>query len=349
MQAVQRIVDTWQIDEDRVETVENGFNWWPGSFQVQVRYHDQPGAGPDGDEQARIAIETDYIEDVPVADKKFSRLLAAFGGLVTGYCFWYAPQVLHERLGHEGPVKLTLVSSAYVQRYQLDWLPTFLAEMALLQPIAAEAFAASHATVFGGRPAYAPALRVRQSPDKILMRAKGTYMPAGQKPSWWSDTDEFERFANMFGRQDACFGFGHKDKMTLEAPFGSNSALLRFISSEQHPRLGSGLLVIIQLPFPTAEDDAAQKAAVLNCWEVITSTGFPQLGCWHTDERIGGEFGVNHTTFVPNALARPALAANLAFWSLSRVGWAREILWPDMADLTMKEILSARLGIPRSS
>lgn len=346
--AVQEIAETWAVEERDTERLSDGFVWWPGHFRVEVRYDDLP-ADSDGD-QSRISIETEYLEDIPADDPKFVCTLAQLGQFSSGYCFWFLPTVLHEQLEHEGPVKLTLVSTAYVNRDQLEWLPPFLAAMAIMQPISAEAHASTLCALLGGRVAYAPRNRVREPVRRILGIATDLYVPAGVAPSWWSDTDEFERFANTYGRRDRCFGFGQRDMMTLETPFGSNSALLSFLSSQPHPQLGNGLLVSIQLPFrSTSEAEIADKAALLNCWETIRSTGIPQLGCWHSRMLDDESYELAHTTFVPNKLAQPGIATNLAFWSLNRARWARHKLWPDLKDLTMAEILSARTGGHASS
>ena len=37
IEAVQRIAKLWQVDGNRVVWTEQGFDWWPGSFQVSVK------------------------------------------------------------------------------------------------------------------------------------------------------------------------------------------------------------------------------------------------------------------------------------------------------------------------
>ena len=76
------------------------------------------------------------------------------------------------------------------------------------------------------------------------------YVSEGNKPSRWNDTDEFGKFAENYGRSDGCFGNGDKSGLTLETPFGDNSALIRLMPGVKHPQLGSGLLVTIQIRFP---------------------------------------------------------------------------------------------------
>lgn len=94
------------------------------------------------------------------------------------------------------------------------------------------------------------------------------YAPLGKKPSRWAGTNEFEKFVETWGRSDVCFGLADADGMTLETPFGNDSALIQFLTAEGYPQLGHGLLVTLQLPSDC--DDpliAARTAAQLNYFE----------------------------------------------------------------------------------
>ena len=36
-QALHDIAEVWEVDKDRSEWSEEGFDWWPGDFRVSVR------------------------------------------------------------------------------------------------------------------------------------------------------------------------------------------------------------------------------------------------------------------------------------------------------------------------
>jgi hypothetical protein len=148
-----------------------------------------------------------------------------------------------------------------------------------------------------------------------------------------------------------CFGNGDKSRLTLETPFGDDSALIRLWSDAKHPQLGSGLLVTIQAPFLATFEEIAKWSALLNYSEANRWTDFPQLGCWQP-HNIGGseqQIALSHASFIPNALYSPGLATNFAIWSVARVRWIREEFWPRLEDKPMYEIINKRLENLQSS
>ena len=90
----------------------------------------------------------------------------------------------------------------------------------------------------------------------------------------------------------------------------------------------------LQLPRFAEATAIAAECAYLNFLEVVSWTGFPLLGCWHPHVSREGRAGVTFTTFVPNALYQPMLATNLALW----------MLWPELQDKRMADILEERFG-----
>ena len=199
--------------------------------------------------------------------------------------------------------------------------------------------------VVGGKPDFPPSGR-NKSPDEILEILDRIYIPEGNKPSRWNDSGEFGKFAEDYGSSDGCFGNGDKSGLTLEAPFGDDSALIRLLPSVKHPQLGSGLLVTIQLPFLATLEEIAKWSALLNYSEANCWTDFPQLGCWqpHNIDSSEQKTALAHASFVPNAVYAAGLVTNFAFWSLGRVRWIRQEFWPKLEDKPMGEILKKRFG-----
>lgn len=134
--------------------------------------------------------------------------------------------------------------------------------------------------------------------------------------------------------------------MTLETPFGNDSALIRFRTEEKHPQLGHGLLAALQLPYSADALTIAREAAELNLLEFLEWTNFPQLGCWHSNlQNRADQDGLAFSLFIPNALYQPRLAAQIASWFMQRARWVREQKFPEMKDLTMLEILNKRFAV----
>ena len=197
----------------------------------------------------------------------------------------------------------------------------------------------------GGAPDFLPSGK-NNSPDDILNVVSAVYVLEGKKRRW-SNTDEFIKFAETYGRSDACFKNGDKSGLTLETPFGDSSALIRLHSDVEHPQLGSGLLVTIQIPFLMTIEEVSKESAMLNFLEASHWTDFPQLGCWqlHGD---GERLDLAHASFVPNAMYSEGVATNFAFWSIARARWVRQERWPNLEDKPMSEILRVRLGLSDS-
>jgi hypothetical protein len=71
-QALHEIAEVWQVDKDRSQWSEDGFDWWPGDYRVSVR------AQTDWKQQNpgiwRLLVKTDVLKDVPVRERHFKML-----------------------------------------------------------------------------------------------------------------------------------------------------------------------------------------------------------------------------------------------------------------------------------
>jgi hypothetical protein len=211
-------------------------------------------------------------------------------------------------------------------------MPDLLATTALIQVINAQLQAQTLAEIFGGTPHITRPAELKDAGfDDILNIMEDVYVPLGKDPSRWAGTDELKEFAETWARSDVCFGTADSNLMTLETPFGNSSALIRFQTAEKHHQLGHGLTVTLQLPVVDDQLVIATTVARLN---------FGEHASW-----TGSRHGVAFTLFMPNALYRPGLATNIAFWFVARARWAREQLLPDEKDVRMIDVLEQRYGI----
>jgi hypothetical protein len=237
-------------------------------------------------------------------------------------------------------------SCAYVNAENVSWMPDFLAKMAIMQPINAQLQAHMAAELFaGGLPdASRPENLADAGLADVLEAATQAYVPIGQEASRWIGKSEFSEFAEKYAQNDNCFGFGDENSLSAETPFGSDTALIRLVTDQRHPQLGSGLLATLLLPFFGEDSEIANECAGLNFLEATSWTGFPLFGSWHPHAAREGKQGPSFTTFVPNALYQPVLATNFALWMLGRARWVRQTRWPDVEDKRMGEILEGRFG-----
>lgn len=345
MQAVRSIFESWQIDDDRVIWYEDGFDWWPGHFKQTIRVSNP--IEHMGVDAFRIFALTEVISDASTNDLKLLQFIDSLSKFAPSYAYRVPPSELSDHFGkseHDGTV--SVVSTAYLYEENKGWLPRFFSELAILQPIDAQIKADFIAKAIGGRvntstPNHGESLLEF---DEMLDIVARIYAPEGTSASRWAGSDEFELFAEKYGRSDICFGMGDPSGITLETPFGEDSAIIQIRTDQQHPQLGNGLLATLKLPWFPGEVEAVKAASSFNFHESISNTFFPLVGSWcahaTTDDAIGPAF----SSFIPNSLYRPGIATNVTLWMLGRARWIKDTMWPNLEDLPMAKILERRFG-----
>lgn len=339
--ALEQISRTWSVDDADVRVHEHGFDWLPGSHLVRVRlYKNIETPAP---ERFRLTIDTSYLRNLPEQDAAFVQNASELARHhCPTYSIVYPPAAIVRQHFDGHAADMHLFSSAYISEENVGWLPGFLARMAIMQPIDAERNSDDAAKLFQGCvPAVAGALR-RATVNGVL-DVDRELRAAGQVDSNWIGSDEFEAFADEYARNDLCFGIADDHGMSLETPFGSDSALISFTTEDQYPPLGNGLFVGTQIPGGGDFDDVCTSAAYLNFMESVDSSDVPQMGCWHALQVSEREFRLAHTCFIPNAFFVEGLVVNLGLWALARVQLAKRMLRRDEPNLTMMEILEARV------
>ncbi len=345
--ALRAIAQTWSVKKSEMAETESGFDWLPGSHTVHVHISpdNREATGKSiGPGRFRIWITTDYLRSVPIENEKFVRLVGTMSkSFCPTYSLVYPPLECWKQYYDGKPADMRFFSSAYVYEDTAGWIPNFLAQMAVLQPINAERQSATPELFGGGEPAFANGKK-NPTVSETLSLAETIFVPEGKKASNWIGSDEFEKFAEAKAKNDVCFGFGDKNSMMLEIPFGADTALVSFKTDEKHPQLGNGLLVATQIRSSQRFEDVCTETAWLNFFESTFWTDFPQLGCWHPQETSNGGANWAHSCFIPNAVFAPGLVENFAYWAIGRVQWARRTIFPDLKDLTMTQILDQRFG-----
>ena len=351
---LQRIADDWAIDpggahwDDDGPAGHSGFSWWPGNFRVKAQANSHDAYA---DPAVRLRIDTDFIRGIDLSSEAITLLLASTAHLYTsGYAWVYLPPELENMFRRALPEEfdpslLWLSTTAYIREETAGWLPQFVARMAILQPISAQIQAGGLAGLLHAEPNASSDPSNPQAPlDQILNVLGEVIAPTGEEPSRWDGCDEFATFAEAYGRNDNCFGMGDPTGLTLETPFGEDSALIRLLTDQAHPHLGNGLLATLQLPMVLEESEIAGLANELNYMEASSWTGFPLIGCWHSKKQGEGAMAA-FSTFVPNALHQPLIATNIAFWMLNRARWVRDKRYPHLIDQPMIEILNRRMTL----
>jgi hypothetical protein len=346
LDAVHRIAKLWMVDDDRIRWNDNGFDWWPGRFKVSVRSEKRQDES-DGPAW-RLTVRTALLKDIPTDQARLPKDLFTLASLAPTYAWIYTPVGL-AKLSHDesNPLderSLWLQSTVYLRDYSTGWLPDFLSGLAILQPIDAEWLAEVAAEALGGSPDVSrPSDTATTHLDDMLNLAKAVYLPAGQEANRWQGSGEFEDFVAQLGRSDVCFGVTNPGGLTLETPIGSHTATIRIRMDGAHPFLGTGLLATVHLPF-SSEEEAAGMSLWLTLKESAIWTDIPVLASWCPLQAANGRCEACNAFFIPNALYRPDVAFNAALWQFARARLMKSIIWPDLKDLTMAEILRERFA-----
>ncbi len=322
----------WQVDDSVVEPINNGFHWWPGHHRVTAQC-DQWTDDDGGADYWRISVRTEFLKGADLGDPKVRAVLGGLATLAPTYSWVYVPPDVVEKFELTTDGSISFQSTAYVRPEVVDWLPTFFAQLAIMQPIDAQRLAEPGFAGLMGVTANLSGPRVlgmSRQLDDILYVGQEIYAPNGRLPSRWAGCDEFEEIVERYGHDDACVGSVEPGGLNLEIPFGSTFALIRLRHDVAHPALGNGLIASIQLPYFGTEDAIQEVCSTLNFLASVYWIKVPVLASWHPRQVDGEHFLPAYAACVPNALYAPGLATNMALWSIGLAQWARESLWPDI-------------------
>jgi hypothetical protein len=369
--AIRTIHDLWKVDADCVEWVGDtsadtifkfgyGFDWWPGDFKVQIRVH---GPHPELDQPIyRLSARTDFLRDIDVTTADFAKGLSVLNSWAPTFSICASPTWTSEVFGRYLPEKdpildltsseVWLSSNAYLTKQKEEWLPHYFSGLSLLQPIESQERANNSIPLLGGKEnrSQHPRLGPRTSLDDML-GLEIDIAEHGKKKSAWAGTGEFEGIVDRWCRADSAFGVTHNDGLYAHIPFGDHTAILRMITDQPHPRLGSGLLVMLHIPVVSGREEAETTCVSLNYMEATgwSKLGVPFIGSWCANEAqdSGGAWFCAPTfgCFIPNMMYRLGIAENFALYMMTRARWARQTLWPTVVDSSMEAIASRRLGI----
>lgn len=117
--------------------------------------------------------------------------------------------------------------------------------------------------------------------------------------------------------------------VSAEIPFGNQTALIRFLAGQPHPRLGNGLFSFLTVPLE-ADPLLAMRMNELGLGPIQPVYG---PGSWCV-----GEVGLTHLAFYPNAIYRQGLSCWAVDWSVQRAKWIREAvlgkIWGDTVGIS---------------
>jgi len=147
--AVKAVAELWRSDGPRSRWRDDGFDWWPGDFKVSVSALQR--LDEFGPETWQISVRTEFLKDVPIKHPDFAERIGILSKFSSTYALVCPPPPLWERHGAPGTLPhLSFSNTAYVTSESVEWLPVFLGQMAIMQPINAQLQSEATAPLFPG-------------------------------------------------------------------------------------------------------------------------------------------------------------------------------------------------------
>lgn len=306
---IESVAERLQMETARWMEGGRGVSWSPGGLTQQI-WAEAPFR--DGDYVlTRIHVRTDLVNNVDHTEENLAKIvsLVAFSTLSGAL------------LGVPEPGRLSYAASAVVHaETEEDWMG-LLAFVAAVQLAEAHIMAPDLARSLGGT---LPVDRdVDAEPEAEIHPAltfvRDAVAPAGEAASRWIGP-ELTALSKRLASPPCVLANSDPTRLTAEFPFGEATSLLTIRTDERHPRMGSGALMLLRLPWSGRGILPVRLALELNRRELSERSAHHFLGSWCLDP----QGGVSFASFLPNALYRPNLLTNLLFACVRRAQWVTE-------------------------
>ena len=333
---VNGIFNLLKIDAEWSAPISRGFSWW--GHRLRQRIWSTPPYDDRGIVIHRVYAVTDAVRDIKVSQTAADIALSPLGTLAIGSAKIFDP----------GEQVIRLWTSATVHAEVAPWMTPLLASYAILQVIEAERTAELVADATQGvinRTSH-PTSGMRQTPDEMLNVLDIGFRPMGQKKSPWNGNDELLKISDALNATN-CFCMGDTTGLTVEFQFGQDTSMMRIISTENHPSIGSGVGMFFQIPIFGSQESACMIAGALNRAEEHTKSPSHLIGSWCA-KTLGNRSVPAFVTFLPTALYKPGLLTSLTYSAVNRARWVAGFLEPNTRPENVGRLILRRLSIETS-
>lgn len=302
------------VDEQWSYLLPVGFTWWADQYAQTVEMVLEE-TGPNGETGYLISVRTELLRDLDLTDEAlaeingFTMRCASMAGPVYDVAarrldLWSLFRVTDD---NGGWIRFLIGAAAVIQ----------LAETRILAPVLAEAVGALPAT------SDHPESGTRTVPDEMAFAA-GIFAASGDEPCAWPESEFRETVDGQMNPPPAVAATAGDRRFTVEFPFGDRTSLCQVLGDQAHPLYGNGLLVLQRFPVSAAsESEGIRLAMSLNAADLTRhATGYG-LGSY-----VWSDGMLHFTGFVPNALHKPGLLANL-YSSCAARAQAMEARFPE--------------------
>ena len=320
LEAIDRIFDMLQIDDEWSVRRPRGFTWW--SYRL-AQHIDATEPWQDEEFQlSRIRVRTDLV-NVTDPSRRPEEFVALMNAQETLSAVVWDPQ---ER-------SLSEHCTGIVHQENVGWLSQLLATAALLQNNAAHGRAQALAKALGGVAASTnhPVSGERPAPDGML--GEPAQMAEQAREAGRSFLPLCSGLTG-FLRQYQLLGFSDEGGFSCEVPFTevipaaakaalnlpgeAETSLLRIYPGIEHPNYGSGALVTLLPPVIFDPDEIPGVVNRLNLTEAKANTDSSLLGAWCPDPTNQRRDTIAFTAFLPDLLAEPGALENQVVFQAAR-------------------------------
>jgi hypothetical protein len=327
LDVVKGIYDALQIDDEWSAWDGRGFEWW--GHNLKQRVWATRGYDDDGIIISRIFAVSDLVRDVKKPMHEVDALLSPLNALAVGSAMIYDPV----------QKKVQCWASATVHEEIAGWMIRLLSSIFILQTVDAISYAEFVAKMLDGE---IDTSGSRAVPDQMLSIKETNFIPLGEGPSPWDGNSELVQICEMLN-QSNCFSMGDDKGLTAEFQFGEQTSMMRVITDEPNPSIGSGVGLFLHLPMWGTFEDSAKIAGALNRAEANNKAQSHLIGSWCAKTR--GDYSMPaFATFIPAALHQPGLLTNLMFSAAGRAAWAGSFLNPESDPADVLSIIMDRYG-----
>lgn len=312
------IESLWQkmgVDAEWAVRRPRGFTWWPHGLAQHIWAEEC--VEDDGILLSRVHVRTDLVtgyEETSAQHSVLSELLSR-------------PSMFGLTLDPDNPGRILLAGSVYVHEHVLPWAVQLIMTSAVSQACEAPILATIESLGLAGlrsAKSHHPESGERITPDEVLQ----AFIDLARRPPppLTGSAGPIESTLTWLEER----GFlcsGDENKMVVEVPFGTSTALIKFEAGYVHPSFGNGLKISLALPFPTVNwspEDRVNLALALNKEQGAIQTWTHFLGSWSP-----GPIGPVYLSFVPALLANwPGAGMNLFLAENMRARWVVKYFEP---------------------
>ncbi len=286
-----------QIDEQFAYLLPTGFTWWADEYAQTAEFVLEE-TGPNGESGYQLCVRTELLRDLDLDEAALVGIntlpmrCAALSGPVY--------DAAARRLDLWSLVRVTDDNSHWIRYLLAAAAVTQVAEARLVGPILADAVGAQAAV------SSHPESGSRPVPHQMASAA-AVFTKAGDQDCAWP-LSEFEGLLERAtGLTEAVTAEIDGHGLSVEFPFGEQTSTCRLIGDQPHPLYGNGLLVLQRFPVSSATEAAGIELALsLNGADLTREPAGYGLGSYSCSDGA-----IYFSEFVPNALHKPGLLANL--------------------------------------